>query len=172
MLPKGPLHFSTNAILNGVMRKRSVVMPLETDAEIRQLLTHARTVAVVGASINSSRPSHRVMQFLLNEGYQVFPVNPALAGSQLLGQRVLPDLASIPQSVDIVDVFRQARFLSGVVEEAIAIAANAVWGQLGVVDLAAAKRAEEAGLQVVMNRCPAIEIPRLGISRSSPGSKG
>ena len=147
-------------------------MPIETDAEIRQLLTHAKIVALVGASANSSRPSHRVMQFLLNEGYQVFPVNPALAGSQLLGQRVLPDLASIPQRIDLVDVFRHRRFLSAVVEEAIAIAAKAVWGQLEVIDLMAAKRAEEAGLQVVMDRCPAIEIPRLGISRSGSRSKG
>lgn len=143
-------------------------MPLVSDQDIKLLLQHSTAVALVGASAKSERPSYRVMQFLLIQGYSVYPVNPGQAGLQLLGCEVYPDLASIPVPIDIVDVFRQPQFLMEVVEQAIAIGAKAIWGQLGVVDHDAASRAEAAGLHVVMDRCPAIEIPRLGLSKSSP----
>jgi predicted CoA-binding protein len=101
------------------------------------------------------------MQFLLREGYQVFPVNPGLAGQQLLGCEVYPDLAAVPVAIDMVDVFRQSRYLQTLVNEAIEVGARTIWSQLGVVDSEAAARAEQAGLEVVMDRCPAIELPRL-----------
>ena len=136
-------------------------MPLTADRDIARILADTCTIALVGASRKVERPSHRVMQFLLNEGYRVYPVNPALAGGQLLGCPVYPDLAAVPVAIDMVDVFRQARFLQGVVDEAIAVGAATVWTQLDVIDLEAAACAERAGLEVVMDRCPAIELPRL-----------
>ena len=101
------------------------------------------------------------MQFLLAEGYQVFPVNPGLAGQQLLGCQVYPDLAAVPDTIDMVDVFRQSHYLQALVDEAVEVGARTIWTQLGVVDTDAAARAEQAGLEVVMDRCPAIELPRI-----------
>jgi len=140
------------------------------DAYIRDILENARTVAVVGASPRPNRASHRVMRFLQHHGCRCIPVNPFAAGSEILGERVYARLADIPDDpvrpIDMVDIFRRSEMAGTVVDEAIAIGAKAVWMQLDVFDEAAAARAETAGLKVVMNRCPAIEIPRLGIARA------
>ncbi|MGQ0564262.1 MAG: CoA-binding protein [Gemmobacter sp.] len=141
-------------------------IPDATETDIRAILTLARTVAVVGWSPNPDRPSHGVAAFLARQGYVVIPVNPGQAGKIALGQMVQPSLAAIDGSVDLVDIFRRSEEAGAVVDEAIAIGAGAVWMQLGVRDEAAAARARAAGLRVVMNRCPAIEMPRLGIQRA------
>ena len=140
-------------------------MPLTADADIRDLLTHTRTIAMVGASDRPDRPSHGVMIRLQQHGYRVIPVNPQIAGQPLLGETVLPDLASIEEPIDVVDIFRHPLAAGEAVDEAIAIGAKAVWLQLGVINEDAAARAEAAGLKVVMDRCPAIDIPRLGVPR-------
>lgn len=139
-------------------------MPLTTDADIFDLLTVTRRIALVGASANPDRPSNRVMRELLDHGYQVVPVNPGLAGGQLHGQTVVGSLADIDGPVDMVDIFRRSEDVPAVVEQAISIKAGAVWMQLGVVHNDAAAQAEAAGLKVVMDRCPAIEIPRLNVA--------
>jgi predicted CoA-binding protein len=138
-------------------------MPLEADADIARLLRETRTIAMVGASAKLERPSYRVMRFLLDRGYNVIPVNPGQAGKQIHGQTVVASLADIAEPVDMVDIFRESSAAGRIVDEAIAIGAKAVWMQLGVIDAEAAARAEAAGLKVVMDHCPAIEIPRLGI---------
>ena len=134
-----------------------------SDTYLRDVLEGARTIAVVGASPRSDRPSHRVMRFLQRHGYRAIPVNPFAAGGEILGERVYARLADIPEPVDMVDIFRRSELAGAAVDEAIAIGAKAVWMQLDVRDSAAAARAEAKGLKVVMDRCPAIEIPRLGI---------
>jgi len=138
-------------------------MPLTTDADIAQLLRTTRTIALVGASDRPDRAAHQVMGALLAHGYHVIPVNPQLAGQQVHGQPVLASLADIDTPIDMVDVFRRSEFVSDIVDEAIAAGARAVWTQLGVIDTEAAARAEAAGLTMVMDRCPKIELRRLGI---------
>lgn len=133
------------------------------DDYLRGILDGVRTIAVVGASPRRERPSHRVMAYLQRRGYRTIPVNPNAVGDTINGERVYASLAEVPEPIDMVDVFRRPEAASGVVDEAIAAAAKVVWMQLGVRDDAAAARAEMAGLKVVMNRCPAIEIPRLGL---------
>ena len=133
------------------------------DDYLRGILEGVRTIAVVGASPRRERPSHRVMAYLQRRGYRTIPVNPNAVGDTINGERVYASLAEVPEPIDMVDVFRRPEAASGVVDEAIAAAAKVVWMQLGVRDDAAAARAEMAGLKVVMNRCPAIEIPRLGL---------
>ncbi|MBL0115066.1 MAG: CoA-binding protein [Sphingomonadales bacterium] len=141
-------------------------MPLESGADIRALLEETKTIALVGASANPARDSHEVMAFLQRQGYRVIPVNPGLAGQQLLGETVAARLADVEGQIDMVDIFRNSDAAGGVVDEAIAAGAKAVWMQLGVINHEAAARAEAAGLKVVMNHCPKVEIPKLGVRRT------
>ena len=134
-----------------------------SDAYLRDLLTSVRTIAVVGASPRPNRPSHGVMRFLQRHGYRTIPVNPSVAGETILGARCVATLADIAEPVDMVDIFRRSDLAGPAVDEAIAVGAKVVWLQLGVIDEEAAARAEARGLKVVMNRCPAIEIPRLDL---------
>lgn len=140
-------------------------MPLTEDADIKALLEGARTIALVGASDRPDRPSYGVMAMLQGHGYRVIPVNPQITGEHVHGEFVFRELAQLGDPIDIVDIFRRSDAVGEVVDQAIAVGARAVWMQLGVIDQAAAARAEAAGLQVVMDRCPAIDIPRLGVAR-------
>jgi uncharacterized protein len=139
------------------------------DETARRILTENRTFAVVGCSPDPSRDSNRVARRLREWGYRVIPVNPT-CGDEVIGERCYRTLADIPadEPVDVVDIFRRADKAGVHVDEAIAIGAKAVWMQLGVIDDAAAARAEAAGLDVVMDRCPMIEYPRLGVGDGSP----
>ena len=134
-----------------------------TDDTISDILKLTQTIAVVGASDNQSRPVYGVMKFLQRQGYRCMPVNPRLAGQELLGETVYARLRDIADSIDMVDVFRRSEEVAPIAEDAIAIGAKVLWMQLGVRNEAAAQLARDAGLEVVMNRCPAIEIPRLGL---------
>jgi uncharacterized protein len=134
-----------------------------SDSYLRDILTSVRTIAVVGASPRRGRPSHGVMAYLQRHGYRAIPVNPNAAGETIHGEKCYAALADILEPVDLVDVFRRSELAGAAADDAIAIGAKIVWMQLGVRDDAAAARAEAAGLRVVMNRCPAIEIPRLGL---------
>jgi predicted CoA-binding protein len=133
------------------------------DPYLRDILTGVRTIAVVGASPRPGRPSHGVMAYLQRRGYRAIPVNPNAAGGTIHGETCYATLAEIPDPIDMVDIFRKAETAGEVVDEAIAVGAKVVWMQLGVRDDDAAIRAEAHGMKVVMNRCPAIEIPRLGL---------
>jgi uncharacterized protein len=139
-------------------------VPLTRDEDIIELLTEARTIAVVGASDRPERASYGVMKFLQGQGYRVLPVNPQITGEHVLGEYVWRELAQIGMPIDIVDIFRRPEMADEAVEQAIFVGAKAVWMQLGVINEEAAARAEEAGLKVVMDRCPKIEIGRLGIA--------
>jgi len=135
-----------------------------SDAEIRRILSEPATVAVVGCSNRPERDSLRIAKLLKRKGFKVIPVNPRLAPDALieaLGERCYPDLASIPEPVDIVDVFRRPEYLPRIAGDAIAKGARILWCQLGVVNLEAASLAQAAGMTVVMDRCPAIEYSRL-----------
>jgi predicted CoA-binding protein len=131
------------------------------DDYLIDILRRNRTVAMVGASPNWNRPSYFAMKYLQRKGYRVIPVNPVAVGQTILGETVVPDLASIDVPVDVVDVFRRADAVPAIVEEAIRIKARVLWLQLGVVHPEAAARAEAAGLQVVQDRCMKIEFGRL-----------
>jgi uncharacterized protein len=135
---------------------------MSMDEDIRFALEQTKTWAVVGCSPDPSRDSHRIAALLQREGFRVIPVNP-VGGEEILGERVYPSVAAIPaaEGVEVVDVFRRSEAAGAHIDEAIAIGATGVWLQLGVIDEEAAERARAAGLRVVMDRCPAIELPRL-----------
>ncbi|MEJ7927405.1 CoA-binding protein [Sphingobium sp. AN641] len=139
-------------------------MPLTQADDIARLLNETRTIALVGISDRPDRPSFTVMKTLQDHGYRVLPVNPQIAGEHVHGEFVWASLADIGVPIDLVDIFRNSDAAGAAVDDAIAAGAKAVWMQLAVVDHAAAQRAEAAGLKVVMDRCPAIEIRRLGLS--------
>jgi uncharacterized protein len=139
--------------------RESPLLPRVDD--VRAILTGTRIWAVVGCSPDPQRDSHRIASMLQRRGYTVIPVNP-MAG-EILGERCYPTLAAAPPGIEVVDVFRRPEVAGAHVDEAIAIGAKAVWMQLGVIDEAAAERGRAAGLRVVMDRCPAIELPRLGL---------
>jgi uncharacterized protein len=132
-----------------------------SDAYIGDILARSRTIAMVGASANPSRPSYFAMKYLKQKGFRVIPVNPGQAGKEILGEKVYASLDAIGEKVDIVDIFRASDSALDVTRDAIKIGAKVVWMQLGVRNVEAARLAEEAGLQVVMNRCPKIEYGRL-----------
>jgi hypothetical protein len=132
------------------------------DSDITAILQGTRRIALVGASAKPDRPSYGVMRFLLAQGYDVTPVNPGLAGQEILGRRVVASLAEAAP-LDMVDLFRNSADVEAPVQEAIRLGAKTIWMQLGVVNETAAAAARAAGLNVVMDRCPAIEIPRLGL---------
>ena len=140
-------------------------MQLTRDEDIAELLKNARTIAMVGASDRPSRPSHGVMRFLQDHGYRVIPVNPQITGEHVHGEFVWRELGQIGVPIDIVDIFRRPEAAGVAVDQAIAAGAKAVWLQIGVINEDAAARAEAAGLKVVMDRCPKIEIPRLGVPK-------
>jgi predicted CoA-binding protein len=132
-----------------------------SDAYIRDILSRYRSIAMVGASANTSRPSYFAMKYLKEKGFRVIPINPGQAGKEILGERVYASLEDIGEKVDIVDIFRSSEAALEVTRDAIKHGAKVVWMQLGVRNDEAAKLAENAGLQVVMNRCPKIEYGRL-----------
>ena len=140
-------------------------MPLTRDEDIAELLSSARTIALVGASDRPDRASHGVMRALQGHGYRVIPVNPNITGEHLHGEFVWRELCQIGVAIDIVDIFRRSDAAGEAVDQAIEAGAKAIWMQLGVIDDAAAERAEAAGLQVVMDRCIKIDVLRLGIPR-------
>ena len=146
-------------------------MRIESDEAVAGLLLQVKRIALVGASAKPERPSHRVMQFLLDEGYEVLPINPGLAGQNLLGQTVYASLADLPTSVDMVDIFRDAASLPEVTQGVVAAGIPAMWTQLGVLHVDAERTAVDAGLQLVLDRCPAIEIPRLRDAGWLPGRR-
>lgn len=136
-------------------------MLIDSDDGIASLFKRVKRIALVGASVKPERPSHKVMQFLLDEGFEVIPVNPGLAGQTLLGCEVVGSLEAIPGPVDMVDVFRQPSLLPEIVQSTIAIAAPLLWTQLDIRHQAAEEQALDNGIDLVVDRCPAIEIPRL-----------
>lgn len=138
-----------------------------SDKDLTAILTTNRRIALVGASAKPDRPSYGVMKFLLNHGYEVIPVNPTLADTEIHGRRVVATLAEAAP-FDMLDLFRRPTEVLAPVREAIQLGAKTIWMQLGVINEDAAHEAENAGLTVIMNRCPAIEIPRLHISGPTP----
>ncbi|MBC7987526.1 MAG: CoA-binding protein [Sphingomonadaceae bacterium] len=140
-------------------------MPLTCDEDIAALLRETRTIAMIGASDRPDRPSYGVMAYLQSRGYRVIPVNPQITGEHVHGEYVWRELSQIGEPIDMVDVFRRPQAAGEAVDQAIAAGAKSVWMQIGVVNEEAAARAEAAGLKVVMDRCPKIEIPRLGVEK-------
>jgi uncharacterized protein len=139
------------------MRKNSMVNV--NDDAIRELLRNARVIAVVGHSDRPQRTSYQIAQFLKRVGYTIYAVNPTI--TTVDGEKSYPSLADVPEPIDIVDVFRRSEYLSGVVDDAIAAGAKSVWAQLGVYDAEAERKAEAAGLDIVMDRCIKVEYGRL-----------
>lgn len=136
-------------------------MTAYTAGFIRGILTRHRVFALVGASINKTRPSYFVLKYLTDKGYDVVPVNPGNEGQEILGRKIYARLSDIPYPVDVVDVFREAAAAPEIARETVAIGAKVLWLQLGIVSDEAKRIAEDAGLDVVMNRCPKIEYGRL-----------
>lgn len=147
----------------------AVTDQIVTDALLRRIFTETKIIGLVGASAKPERPSHGVMRFLQQQGFRVIPVNPGLDGQILNGERVYARLADIPEAkagtIDMVDIFRNSADALQAARDAIEIGARTIWMQLGVVNETAATEARAAGLTVIMDRCPAIEIPRLQGSR-------
>ena len=140
------------------------MMPDYPDSLIKSILRSVKTIAMVGASGNDIRPSYFAMMYLLNKGYRVIPVNPGMTGKEILGQKVYGSLRDVPAPVDMIDIFREAKYAPDIVREALAekdrLGLKVVWMQLGVISEEAAKLAEDAGITVIMNRCPKIEHGR------------
>ena len=128
---------------------------------IKEILEEVKTIAVVGASANQERDSYKVMEALIQHGYQIFPINPYEEGNLILGQNCYANLSSVSKKIDMVDVFRAADAVMGVTKEAIAIEASVLWTQLDIINKEAAEVAKQAGLKVVMDRCPKIELAKL-----------
>ena len=142
-------------------------MPLTADADIALLLSETRTIALIGASDRPDRPSYNVMRVLQDWGYRVLPVNPQITGEHVHGEYVWRELSQIGEPIDMVDIFRRPIAAGEAVDEAIAAGAKSVWLQIGVINHEAAARAEAAGLKVVMDRCPAIDLSRLCVPKIS-----
>ena len=136
-------------------------MLIDSDEDLASVFQRVKRIALVGASAKPDRPSHKVMQCLLDEGFEVVPVNPGLAGQTLLGCEVVGSLEAISEPVDMVDVFRQPSLLPEIVQSTISIAAPILWTQLDIRHEAAEEQALEHGIDLIVDRCPAIEIPRL-----------
>jgi uncharacterized protein len=132
-----------------------------SDDYLSGILASVKTIAMVGASENWNRPSYFVMKYLQGKGFRIIPVNPAAKASEILGEKVYKSLAEIPDKIDMVDIFRRSEEANAIVDDAIKIGAKVVWMQIGVINPAAAAKAEAAGLKAVMNRCPKIEYSRL-----------
>jgi predicted CoA-binding protein len=139
----------------------NVVHDRYDDVYLRRILRDTRTIAMVGASANWNRPSYFAMKYLQSRGYKIYPVNPGAVGQKILGQEVYGSLDDLPEKPDMVDIFRNSEAAGPITDEAIKHGAKVVWMQIGVINPEAAKRAEDAGLKVVMNRCPKIEHSRL-----------
>lgn len=142
---------------------KGAMMAINDETEIRELLGQKRRIAVVGASPNPARASNGVLAFLVRQGHDVIAVNPGHAGKTIHGAPVVATLADVEPPAELVDIFRNSEDAGSAVDEAIVHGAKAVWMQIGVINEAAAKRAGDAGLVVVMDRCPKIEVPRLGL---------
>jgi predicted CoA-binding protein len=142
-----------------------MAMDGKSDDDITRILEETRTIAVVGASQNPARPVYGVMGFLIGRGYEVYPINPGLAGQELQGRMVYASLADVPAEIDMVDVFRNSEAAGDTIDDALALPVppKTIWLQLGVINQAGFDRAEAKGVQMVMDRCPAIEAPRLGL---------
>ncbi|GGC65677.1 CoA-binding protein [Marinobacter halophilus] len=138
-------------------------MPSNSPDQLKAILESVRTIALVGASEKTHRPSHEVMEYLQRQGYRVIPVNPGLAGQQILGETVYADLASLPEPVDMAELFLAPERTDTVIDQAIAQTIPVLWLQIGVINESGASRAEAAGLKVVMDHCPKQEIPKLGV---------
>lgn len=132
-----------------------------SDSYLRRILREVKTIAMVGASANWNRPSYFAMKYLQEKGYRVIPVNPVATGEDILGEKVYASLDEVPEKIDMVDIFRNSEAAGPITHDAIRLGAKVVWMQLGVRNDAAARRAEAAGLSVVMDRCPKIEHARL-----------
>jgi predicted CoA-binding protein len=142
-----------------------MTVPNYPDALIARILRSVHTIAMVGASPNPARPSYFAMKYLLDKGFKIIPINPGQAGKEILGQKVYGSVSDLPAPVDMVDIFRNSEAAGPITDEAIAnkdrLKLKVLWMQLGVINEDAAKRAEAAGLTVIMNRCPKIEFGRL-----------
>lgn len=134
-----------------------------SDSEIRDILERVRRVAVVGASSSEDKPANYVPAFLQQHGYEVVPINPGQAGKEILGETAYASIADVPGKIDMIEVFRRPEHVEGVVDEILALPEkpDVLWLQIGVHNEAAAKKAEAAGITVVSERCPKLEIPRL-----------
>ena len=140
---------------------------IQDDQMIDDILNTVKTIAVVGASPNPDRVSYQIMVMLMEHGYDVIPINPRPGLEEIAGVKVFPDLGAVDRAVDMVDVFRKPEHLMAVASDAIAIKAKVLWGQLGVIDEEAARLARDAGLKVVMDRCPKIELDRMTKSKDN-----